>query len=163
MKSADKFLIGIVAGIALLVVIALVITLGKPEATYQPEDTPEGVALNYLLALQKEAYEKAYGYLSPELKGYPASVEVFVEDIQDHSWAFRLNYKTTISFISVKTIGNQATVTVKETRFRDGGLFESSQYVQNFDMELERVGGAWKIVDADYFFTNCWDKPAGCH
>ena len=54
MKTTDKILIGIVAGIILLIIVALVVTLSRPEPTYQPEDTPEGIAHNYLLALQKE-------------------------------------------------------------------------------------------------------------
>jgi hypothetical protein len=76
MKSTDKFLIGIVVGIVLLVVAAFVITLARPEPTYQVEGTPESVAHNYLLALQKEDYQRAYGYLSPTLKGYPVRLSL---------------------------------------------------------------------------------------
>ena len=54
MKSTDKVLIAIVAGIILLIIVAFVVALAKPEPTYQAEDTPEGVAYNYLLALQRK-------------------------------------------------------------------------------------------------------------
>ncbi len=100
MKSTDKVLIAIVAGIVLLIVVALVVTLTRPEPIYQAEDTPEGVAHNYLLALQKEEYERAYGYLSPTLEGYPASADRFVEDVEDNSWSFRLNTDTTLAIKS---------------------------------------------------------------
>lgn len=64
MKNTDKMLIAIVIGIVLLVVIALAITLTRPEPTYQAEDNPEGITHNYLLALQKKDYERAYVLLS---------------------------------------------------------------------------------------------------
>lgn len=62
MKSSGKLLIDIVAGIAVLVLVAFVITLGRSQPTYQAEDTLEGVAYNYLLAIQKQDFERAYGY-----------------------------------------------------------------------------------------------------
>ena len=118
MKSTDKFLIGIVAAIVLLIVVAFVVTLTLPGLTYQAEDTPEGVAQNYLVALQKEEYEQAYSYLSPSLDGYPASAEEFAEHVQYDSWRFRLNTDTTLSVESAKITGSLATVRVRESRFR---------------------------------------------
>ena len=73
MKSTDKFLISIVIGIMLLVVVAFGIAFLRPEPTYQSEDTPEGVVHNYLMALQREEYYRAYSHLSPVIPGYPDS------------------------------------------------------------------------------------------
>ena len=36
---------------------------------------------NYLLALQRQDYERARSYLSPTLSGYPADVEQFAADV----------------------------------------------------------------------------------
>lgn len=61
----DKFLIGILIGIGVLVVLALTLFFtrqGKVE--YMTDDTPEGVTHNYLLALVNKDYQKAYGYLA---------------------------------------------------------------------------------------------------
>ncbi len=162
MKSTDKFLIGIVAGIVLLIVVALVVTLTRPEPRYQVEDTPEGVAHNYLLALQKEEYERAYGYLSPTLKGYPASPDKFAEHVQDDSRRFRLDTDTTLSIKSTTVTGSRATVTVCESRFHGGDLFDSSQYTYVFEMELGLEDDGWKIVDSDYYFARCWEREEGC-
>jgi hypothetical protein len=160
MKTTDKVLIGIVVGIALLIVVALVVTLRQP--TYQAENTPEGVAHNYLLALQKEEYERAYGYLSPTLKGYPASVEEFSEHIHDHSWRFRLGTDTTLSVGLARITGNSATVTVRESRFRGGDLFDSGQSTSVFKMELYLEDSEWKIVNSSYYFARCWNQEKGC-
>jgi len=160
MKTTDKALIGIVVGIVLLIVVALALTLTQP--TYQAENTPKGVAHDYLLALQKEEYERAHGYLSPTLKGYPASVEGFVEHIHDHSWRFRLGTDTTLSVGLAEITGNSATVTVRKSRFRGGDLFDSRQSTSVFKMELDLKDSEWKIVDSSGYFARCWNQEKGC-
>jgi len=162
MKSTDKFLIGIVAAIVLLIVVALVVTLTLPGLTYQAEDTPEGVAHNYLVALHKEEYERAYSYLSPSLDGYPASAEEFAGHVQDYYWRFRLNTDTTLSVESAKITGSLATVRVRESRFRSGDLFDTGQSTSFFEMELQLEDGEGKIVDADYYFALCWKREEQC-
>jgi len=164
MKSTDKFLTGIVVGIILLVVAAFVITLARPEPAYQEEDTPESVAHNYLLALQKEDFERAYSCLSPTLDGYPDSVEAFIEQIKDSSWRFRVDADTTLAVESARITRNRATVDVREARFYESDLFDSSQRTTIFEIELQLEDGEWKIVDADYYFSPCWvdSEDWGC-
>ena len=162
MKSTDRFLIGIVVGIILLVVAAFVVTLTRPEPTYQAEDTPKGVAHNYLLALQEEDHQRAYGYLSPTLEGYPVSVERFAENVEDSRYRFRLDADTTLAVGSVRVTGNRAVVDVRESRFHGGDLFDSSQSTTIFEMKLQFEDGEWKIVDSDYYFARCWKDSTGC-
>ena len=162
MKSTDRFLIGIVVGIVALVIAAFVVTLTRPEPTYQPEDTPEGVAHNYLLALHREDYERAYGYLSPTLDGYPASADEFADAITDYSWQFRLDADTTLAVESSRAVGNWTVVQVRESRFHGGSLIGNNQSVTMFDVKLGLEEGAWKIVDADYYFAGCWRSNKGC-
>lgn len=60
----DRFLIGILVGIALLVVVAVGLFFARREVQeYGPEDSPQGVIRNYVLALEKGDYQRAYGYL----------------------------------------------------------------------------------------------------
>jgi hypothetical protein len=162
MNTSDKTLVGIVVGIVLLIVVALVITLTRSEPTYQAENTPEGVTHNYLLALQKGEFERAYSYLSPTLNGYPVSVEKFIEDIHDNSWRVRLDTEASLSVESAKITGNFATVEVRESSFRGSDLFDIGQSTNIFNMELIREYDDWKIVDSAYYFARCWDQRAGC-
>ncbi len=61
----DRFLTGILVGIAVLVVIALAVFFIRKDAqSYISEDMPEGVVHNYVLALLNGDYKKAYGYLA---------------------------------------------------------------------------------------------------
>ena len=65
MMKQDRFLTGILVGIAVLVVIALaVFFLRQNSQSYISEDTPEGVVHNYVLAVLNDDYKKAYGYLA---------------------------------------------------------------------------------------------------
>ena len=163
MKSSDKLLLAIVGGIILLVIVTLVVTLSRPEPEYRTDDDPEAVVHNYLLALQKEDYGTAYKYLSPKLKGYPGSVETFHDSILKSSWNFRLDREAMQSTEPATIVGNHATVSVNETIFRGGDLFESYQSTKTFEMRLQFESGGWKIVDSSYYFAWCWDRDDGCN
>ena len=61
----DRFLTGILVGIAVLVVVALtVFFIRKDTQSYVSESAPEGVVHNYVLAVLNDDYQKAYGYLA---------------------------------------------------------------------------------------------------
>jgi hypothetical protein len=162
MKSTDKILIGIVIGIIMLIIVALIVTLTQPDPTYQSEDTPKGVAHNYLLALQKEEYDRAYIYLSPTIKSYPTSLDEFTDQIRNDAWRFRLSTNSTLSVESAKINGDRATVTVQESSFRSGDLFNNTQSSRSFDMELILANEEWKIFDSVYYFAWCWNQTQGC-
>jgi len=167
MKKTDKLLIGIVAGIILLVVVAFWVALSKPKPTYQAEDKPDGVAFNYLFALQQKDYERAYGYLSPAIKGYPVDAEKFADDIRDNKWSFNGldDSNTTVQVSSSDVTGNRADVKIEETHFYGGDLFNNGQYTNNFSMTLRQdENGNWKIEESDSFWFHCWSTPRdyGC-
>ena len=165
MKKTDKFLIGIVVGIVLLIAVAFAVALNKPEATYKAEDTPEGIAFNYLFALQQRDYERAYGYLSPKIIGYPKNVEAFEDDIRDYSWSFRdlEDGSLSLEIISVDISGQRAVVKIQSTNFYENGLFDSGQYTNTFDVILRQdQDGKWKITEADNYWLWCWDNLGGC-
>ena len=166
MKKTDKFLIGIVSGIILLVIVAFVFALNKPKQTYQSDSSPEGVAFNYLFALQQNDYEKAYGYLAPSIKGYPRTVDAFVDDIKDNSWRFnRLNSSsTTLEVEATNITGQRADVKIRETQFYEGDLFSSGQYASTFQMELRQdENGKWEITESDDYWAWCWSDSDGCN
>lgn len=167
MKKTDKLLIGIVAGIVLLVLVAFGVALTRPKPSYQAEDTPEGVAFNYLFALQQEDYERAYGYLSPTINGYPPNAEIFRDQIRDYSWNFSglNNPSTTLEVDSVDVSGKRADVTIRETQFYGGDLFSSGQSSHTFDITLrQEENGQWKIVKSDSYWVYCWSdsQEYGC-
>jgi hypothetical protein len=61
----DRFLMGILTFIGLLVIAAVVLFFVRNERpAYGPEVKPEGVLYNYAVALQLHDYQRAYGYLA---------------------------------------------------------------------------------------------------
>ena len=162
MKRTDRFLIGIVVGVVIVIVVTFIITLLKPKPTYQSEDRPEGVAYNYLLALQKGEFERAYGYLSPSLPGCPHDAFEFQEEVEDYSWYFYGIANATLAVDDFKIMGDRASVTIRETSFYEGGLFESSQRMITYEIKLRRENGEWKISDSDHYFVYCWRDEQGC-
>ena len=167
MKKTDKLLIGIVLGIVLLVLVAFGVALTRPKPTYQAEDTPEGVAFNYLFALQQGDYERAYGYLSPTIRGYPETLERFTDQVRDYSWNFRGadNSSTTLEIESIEVHDQRADVGIRETQFYEGDLFNSGQYSSVFYITLRQDDNRqWKIVEADNYWVYCWSDPPfeGC-
>lgn len=164
MKGTDKFLIGIVAGVVILVVAVLVVAVLRPnQPAYEPDDTADGVAHNYLLALQLEDYARAYGYLSRTLPGRPADAQAFARYVQDNRW--RLGYgadDVSLAIEAVEVVGNRGKVIVRRTVFHRGGLFDSGQSSGTFEMTMHREGGAWKVADSERYWANCWEDPEGC-
>ncbi|NTV62654.1 MAG: hypothetical protein HGA65_03830, partial [Oscillochloris sp.] len=157
-----RFLLAIIAGVVLLVVVALALALTRTPQGYLPDTAPDGVAHNYLLALKQGDSARAYGYLSSDLAGYPPTVDDFIADIDSrYSWAFNRE-SATISVGAPRITGDQATVTVSETRFAEGGLFGSGQYGSSFGMTLRRQGDAWRLVSADSYWAACWSQSRPC-
>ena len=164
MKGTDKFLVGIVAGIVLLVGAVLVVAFLRPnQPAYQPDDMPEGVAHNYLLALQLDEYERAYEYLLPTLPGYPDSLDAFERDIDDRRWNFGYGgHDVSLAIESVDVRGDRATIVVRSTQFSRGGLFDSGQSSYTFEMTLRREAGAWKVAESNRYWASCWEWSEGC-
>ena len=61
----DCFLTGILIGIGVLIVAALVVFFTRQsQPTYSGQNTPDGVVHDYVLAILNKDYPKAYGYLA---------------------------------------------------------------------------------------------------
>ena len=110
MNSTDKFLIGIVAGIVILVVVVFLVVLFRPEPEYREEDSPESVVHNYLLALQKDDFERALSYIATNIKHAPKDSEEFIIDVNGKcSWRFNdLDRDTSLMVVSSDIKGNFA-------------------------------------------------------
>lgn len=163
MKRNDRFLLGIVIGVIALIVVGFATAFLRPKPSYRAEDRPEGVAYNYLLALQQGDYTRAYTYLAPTIKGYPKTVEAFARDVGDASFGLRVDTNVSaLEIDSTRVTNNVATVTVRETYFNQGGPFNTNQYSTKFDMQLQRDGEVWHITDSNSYWVWCWHNANGC-
>jgi hypothetical protein len=151
----DRFLLGILIGIGVLVILALALFFVRKDETlvYQADDTPEGVVHNYVVAVFQRDYEKAYGYLA-EKKNKP-TLEQFRE-------AFLQNYLNTdntgVDIGEVEFSRDEAYVTVY-IQYGSSDPF-SSGYRNEERAILVKQNGQWKIeqMPSNFWYWD-WYQP----
>ena len=136
----DRFLTGILIGIGVLIVAALVVFFARNNTqTYISEGTPEGVVHNYVVAVLEKDYEKAYSYLA-DLDHKPA--------YEDFRRAF-LNGEVNPENAAIDIGGSQITGDVAtvdlELVYSPSDPF-STGYRNPFTADLVRQNGAWKLT-----------------
>ncbi|SRR5258708_2974334 len=145
----DRFLIGILIGIVVLIVAALAIFFSRQnQQTYLAENSPDGVVHNYVLALLNKDYSKAYTYLA-EAPGKPT--------IAGFRQAFVLRgldpANARIQIGKVYITGETASVDIS-TVDTTGDLFSPASGNPG-SAQLQSQNGAWKITSvSDY---SLWD------
>jgi hypothetical protein len=134
----DRFLYIILGVIGALVVVALVLFfVRRGMQKYGPEDSPNGVANNYVLALQMGDFQRAYSYLA-EGSGKPTEL-TFQQEFASRQLDIS---SASIQIDPAVIVGDTASIPV--TLLNNSGLFgETFPNVQNGT--LVRQGGAWKI------------------
>jgi hypothetical protein len=147
----DRFLVGILLGIVLLIVISLVLFFTRqPGKEYRAEDVPEGVLSNYVTALEKKDYNRAYAYLA-EKQGKP--------DLSTFRQAF-LSNQLNLDYVSlgIGTIVSSSPdeVFVDITILHSGRSPFSDMNRENNRAQLVRQEGKWKITFLPYPFL-MWD------
>jgi ABC-type amino acid transport substrate-binding protein len=148
--KTDRFLTGILVGIGVLIVIALALFFLRREQTdYRVEDAPDAVAHNYILALERQDYERAYSYLADtETKpSYSAFRIAFTQGQIDTG-------RSIASIGETETFDDEAIVGLTITR-GSSGLF-SDPYRDTQSVLLVRQNGDWKITQAPWPYWG-WD------
>ena len=150
----DRFLTGILIGIAVLIVLALVVFfVRKDNLTYVADNTPEGVVQNYVVALHKREFDKAYAYLA-NLESKPTPEE-FRQSFLNHM----VNPANTgLEIGKVELNGETATVSLALI-YSPNDPFTNS-YRNTEYAQLVKENSAWKIKQMPYnFWSYEWYHP----
>ena len=143
----ERLLLIILAGIGLLVLSTIVIFIVRRNLrSYGPEDTPEGVLRNYVLAINQEDYTKAYGYLA-DTETTP-DYEFFSQRMRGKTRSIN---QTALKIISADISENEAEIKVVVTQEGSNPFFDS-RYSNNRTVSLELRDGAWKLTRLPYPF-----------
>ncbi len=144
----DKFLVGIIVGIVVLVLVAVGLFFSRKTTvlTYQPEDQPQGVVFNYILAIRNEDYTKAYGYLAE--KNAKPSISSFRQGLLMNKEQVKV---AVVDLGKTSFDSNTAIVEVSTLNSYNDGIFASS-YENKENAVLENQSGAWKITGMPYLF-----------
>jgi hypothetical protein len=150
----DRFLLGILIGIGVLIVVALGLFFTRQDTQeYQTADTPDAVVFNYVLAVTERDYEKAYGYLA-DLDHKPTYDE------------FRQSFFN--GMVSPQGVGvdvGEATIHGDEASVEMNMIYAasdpfSSGYSNADHALLVRQDDAWKISSMPYnFWDYNWYQP----
>jgi hypothetical protein len=140
----DKFLMAILGVIAALVIAALVLFfLRQGQQTYLNQDTPSGVVHDYILALQKGDYQRAYNYL------YDATGKPTLFGLNQTFANNQLDISTSSAQVGDEQVtGDLAQVNVILTQNQSGPF--GSPYQNNQPAGLVRQNGVWKINSVPY-------------
>jgi hypothetical protein len=145
----DRFLTGILIGIAVLVVAALVVFFMRNDTqTYISEDTPEGVVHNYVVALLDDDYEKAYGYLA-DLEHKPR-----YEQFRDSFLKGMVNPDSTALDIGEAEVSNDTASVEVALIYNSTDPFSTSYRDTSQRAVLVKQNGSWKLSSMPY---NFWD------
>ena len=151
----DRFLTGILVGIAALVVLALVVFfVRKDNLVYVADSTPDGVVHNYVVALHKRDFDKAYTYLA-NLTDKPTP-EQFRQSFLNHN-VDPANAGLEIGKVEIS--GDTATVNLSVIYSPNdpfSGGYRNTDYAQ-----LVQESGAWKIkqMPTNNFWAYDWYQP----
>jgi hypothetical protein len=145
----DRFLTGILVGIAVLVVVALgVFFMRRGSQTYVTENAPEGVVHNYVLAILNKDYKKAYGYLA-DLENKPT-----YEQFRDAFLKGVVNPGNSALDIGKSEInGDTASVEVAMIYSQSDPFSTGYRDVQR--AVLVKQSGGWKLTSMPYYYL--WD------
>ncbi len=145
----DRFLTGILVGIGVLIVAALVVFFTRQnQPSYSGQNSPDGVVHDYVLAILNKDYQKAYSYLA-DLDNKPT----FAQFRQAFAVGKMNPGDSGIKIGTVSTTGEDATVVVSMV-YAAGDPF-SSGYSNVGTAQLVRQGGVWKISSMPTY--NIWD------
>jgi hypothetical protein len=137
----DRFLMGILIFIGLLVVTALVLFFVRNDKpTYGSENKPEGVLTNYAVALQLHDYQRAYSYLADKVNkpSYDIFRQAFLTRQLDVS-------NSALQIGNVQMLQNgEAWVTVT-IQYAGSGLLNNG-WSSTDKGTLTQQGGTWKIT-----------------
>lgn len=144
----DKFLTGILLGIGVLVVLALVLFFARQEKRdYIADDTPDGVVHNYVLAVLNKDYQKAYVYLA-DIEHKPT-----YEDFRQSFFNGMVNpVDAGVDIGSVNINADEAVVSLS-VYYSNNDPF-SNRYASEERALLVKQNGNWKLNSMPY---NFWD------
>lgn len=149
----DRFLTGIVVGIGLLVVVALVLFFTRQRSIdYLEGESPESVVHNYILAIIRRDYERAYSSLAeiPARVGLPQFRQDMMSNMDEIN-------RTGVSVGEGWISGDTAFVPLNLSRSYGGVLAEMNRWTDR--VQLKREAGVWKITQAPFPFWS-WNSPS---
>jgi len=144
--------------------VSTIIQRGYLSKGYQIEVSPEAIAYNYLMALVRHDYPRAYGYLSPSLIQYPKTAAAFEQQLQTHRLLPMDNLDACVYLEESHSGSINAQVKLR-IQYYDPCLWGIDTNNLSFNyvtVKLQYNGSIWQIIDVDGgFFLKSWTDEKG--
>ena len=149
--TQDRFLLVILIAIGVLVVLAVGLFFIRGDTQdYSLEDSPQGVLRNYILALEKGDYQRAYSYLRD------ADRKPDYEEFRQAFLTKSLNPSgTALQIGGTKGSGDEMIFSVVVIQSSSGPFGSTSREPSNA-LLVKNEDGDWKIANLPYPYSG-WD------
>jgi len=141
-RRPDRVLLGIVAAIAVLVVVALAVVFLRGEPRPLDESSPAGVVQRYSRAVIDSDSATADTYLTDNARSR-------CDNVYGSAQASR------VVLVSTTERGETATVKVSIVHSSGEGPFGPSEFAEEAVIGLVKVGGKWMINEPPYSLQTC--------
>lgn len=153
--SSGRWLLGITAGVVLLIAAAVVVTLlaGSGDPEQLPEGSPEARVQEYILAIENDDPGAAYAMLSDDLREQCSESD------------FRANVSAgrgtddRVSLEGVDVFDDTAHVDVQIRSFSGSPPFDFSENTSEVRFVLRQVDSEWAITEAPWPYGGCYRLP----
>ncbi len=143
-KKSRWPLIALLAGVAVVVVIALIAVFARGGPVEYAEDTPEGVVQRYSQAVIDGDTQTALAHLVPELADDCERQQPGTDDLR-------------VTLLETTERDDTARVEVIVATVYESGPFGTNEYRSEEIFDLVREGGQWYVDVAPWQLTICFD------
>lgn len=142
MAQSTRWLLGVMAGVLALIVLAVVVALSAGNETDLDPDTPGGTVQTYLRAVSEGDAEGAWTLFASDLQD-----RCSLSSVRDALRYGPRDFRAQLGEVVTRTATTDVTVTITE-RY-GGGLFgNESTFEQVFPLAQE--DGAWRLAEAPW-------------
>jgi hypothetical protein len=148
-RQPDRFLLGIVVGlVVLLIAAAISVVLLRQPAQELPADTPGGTVQRFYSALQNKDYAGAYNYLSDSMQDKPTLAAFTNYNTSYYTGGDSYSSPQRIRIDDATITGDDATVPVAVTTYYNSGspFGGSGDYTNTEVFSLHKDNGTWLIT-----------------
>jgi len=147
-NQEDRFFKGLLVGVVVLALLALGVALWRQrQTTYRTDDTPEAAVYNYLLAIRRGDWDKAYDLLGDApCKPRRGLFEIVLTSDRNFP---------DVQIVHSRQEGDAAWVTLR-FRFEGSEWLPESGYRYDDQVRLKHTAEGWKLV---YLPGPIWPFP----
>lgn len=161
MNKPDRFLLGILALAALLIVVSLIAVILQGRAQEPPPEagTPARVVWDYHQAVREGRYADAVQLIAP--RNPPDAAEFAAAMGRQSAVGSRQDRAERLRFGETVISDEQATVTVYVSTVHVSDPFSQSAYERTETVSLKKIAGQWRITSYFYpYWSFEWDRSS---